>query len=255
MAAPIEEDVTIHTIETIPGVLIWYCSNSDIVTRMFRIPCAPDFRAMRSRIFDRSSFSRTFLHPDELADINGFKTLKKQVERICSRFLIKQLLRHTLQLENTPYPDITIAYEDQGAPYLPGHESRSISLSHSNDLTAGAISLNDRTRIGLDIECIEKMPDEYFLKTAFTARECDTLVREAPSIYRQWTIKEAYLKFIKKGFNESLHQVEIVNDRIYHHGGPADVRIHSWRISSSIENSPEYAVSLVTGDAPTTDSS
>jgi 4'-phosphopantetheinyl transferase len=85
------------------------------------------------------------------------------------------------------------------------------------------------------------MPDPYFLNTAFTQNELLTLEKEAPSVFKNWTIKEAYLKYIKKGFNESLHKVEVIHDEIFHHHIKADVDIFSHAIDSN------YILSLITG--------
>ena len=53
------------------------------------------------------------------------------------------------------------------------------------------------------------------------------------------TLKEAYLKFIKKGFNESLHHVEVLNGQIYHHKNkiPLDTRCE--------KIAPNYLLSIV----------
>ena len=56
-------------------------------------------------------------------------------------------------------------------------------------------------------------------RVAFTPREVAEL-EGAPDTewYRRWTLKEAYLKYIAKGFHESLKKVEILNCGICHNG-------------------------------------
>jgi len=58
--------------------------------------------------------------------------------------------------------------------------------------------------------------------------------------FKSWTAKEAYLKYIKKGFHESLKQVEVINGRIYHHHRIVpDVALFSGRVNN------EYSLSLI----------
>ncbi|MEA2060054.1 MAG: 4'-phosphopantetheinyl transferase superfamily protein [Thermodesulfobacteriota bacterium] len=63
------------------------------------------------------------------------------------------------------------------------------------------------------------------------------------NIFKKWTVKEACLKYIKLGFNESLHRVEIIDDTILYHGQQVSVSVFSTIIHSN------YAVSLVAGPA------
>ena len=60
-------------------------------------------------------------------------------------------------------------------------------------------------------------------------------------IFQQWTTKEAFLKYIKKGFNESLYRVEVIDGKILHHGMEAPVSILTRTIGTG------YSLSLVTG--------
>ncbi len=56
------------------------------------------------------------------------------------------------------------------------------------------------------------------MKTAFTADEIRHMPPDARSVFRHWTLKEAFLKYLGLGFNESLHHVAVINDQIYHYG-------------------------------------
>ncbi len=145
----------------------------------------------------------------------------------------------TFFLKDLPLERITLSYKDQGAPFVTDHPDIPISLSHSNEYTAVACSLNLKQTLGIDVEKISKKPDAAFLKTAFTKNEIMHMPDEAAQIFRHWTIKEAYLKYIKKGFNESLHKVEVIHDQIFHHEKTIGVDI----FSTQIEN--DYMLSLV----------
>ena len=114
-----------------------------------------------------------------------------------------------------------------------------MSLSHSYDFTAAAVCENRSKTIGLDIEKIREKPDHAFMKTAFTKQEIRHIPDTAESIFTHWTIKEAYLKYIKKGFHESLHKVEVIDNTIYHHGKKKAVTVQSIKIAE------DYILSLV----------
>ena len=150
-----------------------------------------------------------------------------------------------LVLDSLPLDHIELSCQEQGAPFLDGHPEIEISLSHSNDYTAAACSTNIGQAIGIDVEKISKKPDQAFLKTAFTENEIAQMPDDAAQIFKYWTIKEAFLKYIKKGFNESLHKAEIIDDHIYHHKKKVDVDIYSTRIQN------DYILSLVSGSLDT----
>lgn len=117
-----------------------------------------------------------------------------------------------------PLNQIRIDYRKKGAPYLTEFPEISISLSHSGIYTAATITRDTDTTVGIDIEKIGNMPDQGFMKTAFTADEIRHMPPDARSVFRHWTLKEAFLKYLGLGFNESLHHVAVINDQIYHYG-------------------------------------
>ncbi len=212
----------------IPGILDWILPGA-----------VPDnYRTMGKKRFRKSDFSREILSKSELAYLNGFKALKKQAEWLSGRVALKTLLHKTI-MPQTPMAGIGISYKDKGAPYVVQLPHAPISLSHSSRLTAAAVSRDFSLTIGLDLEKIGPCPDAHFLKTAFTTREINEMTVRARDIFANWTLKEAFLKYLKLGFNESLHQVEIINNKIYHKGECK--RISTW--SADIEN--QYVMSLV----------
>ncbi len=192
---------------------------------------------MRNRVFDKEDFRQSFLNSDEINTINGFKALKKQLEWISGRYLIKLMIQYNFSL-HLPLNQITISYLDEGAPFLTHDPDIPVSLSHSNNYTAAAFCRNKTKTIGIDIEKIAKKPDIWFLKTAFTQNEIIHLEDNADSIFKNWTIKEAYLKQIKKGFNESLHKVEVIDKEIWHNKKQINIDVYSTFID-------DYVLSLV----------
>ena len=148
---------------------------------------------------------------------------------------------HHFFLENLSLDQITLSYLEQGAPFLTNYPDIPVSLSHSNDYTAVACCKNKNQTIGIYIEKITKMPDANFMKIAFTQNEILNLKDDTGSIpiFKNWTIKEAYLKYIKKGFNESLHRVEVINNEIRHNKKKINVDVYSTIIDG------DYVLSLV----------
>ena len=187
--------------------------------------------------FQKSDFIKPVFNNEEIITINSFKALKKQIEWISGRVLIKQMLQYFF-LTTAALNQITLSYLEQGAPFVTQQPDIPISLSHSNEYTTAACSKNREQCIGLDIEKITKMPDIFFLKTAFTQNEIEYLKDNADQVFKNWTIKEAYLKYIKKGFNESLHRVEVINDEIWHNKKKISVDVYSTFIDG-------YVLSLV----------
>lgn len=192
---------------------------------------------MVNQIFQKDDFDPAFLNSEEIEAVNRFKALKKQTEWFCGRYLMKEMIRYVF-LKEIPLSGITISYLDQGAPMIENCPDIPISLSHSNDYTTVACSTDKSLTFGIDTEKIADKPDSYFLKTAFTQNEIEHLDDTAEHIFKNWTIKEAYLKYIKKGFNESLKKVEVINNTIYHHGKKMALDVSSQFIDG-------YVISLV----------
>ncbi len=244
-----------------------------------------DFAIRRNCSFMHSDFTQCFLSDEELEQVNGYKSFKKQVEWLAGRFIVKNMVRelevfyaNTVDTTDTANPliiialdQIRISYRAQGAPFLEMHPHINISISHSGDYAAAALynikpastpastpasenasesvsknsieistSMNSASmNIGLDIEKVGKLPDHYFIKTAFTEREIQNIILTPREVFRCWTVKEAFLKYIGKGFNESLHSVEILDRTLFYGGKPMDVTVHSFFFENC------YALSLI----------
>ncbi|WP_457552152.1 4'-phosphopantetheinyl transferase family protein [Desulfobacula sp.] len=239
MVSAFQDKICIHTLSLKPGVTIWYAKIPEITLCVFSKKTYHNVKPLRNETFKKNDFIKPFFSEEEINTINSFKALKKQIEWICGRYLIKQMVQH-LFLFNVSFDQITLSYLEQGAPFLTLNPDIPVSLSHSNDFTTAACTENKGQTIGIDIEKIAKKPDAYFMKTAFTQNEILNLEDEtAVQIFKNWTIKEAYLKYIKKGFNESLHKVEVLNNKIWHNKKRINVDVYSTFIDD------EYVLSLV----------
>ncbi len=220
------------------GITVRYIEIPAIVDLIFNAAPDPNYRTMANLSFRPKDFKIPFLSDEELATANEFKAQKKQIEWICGRFSLKTLVNEILA-PHIPLAQIQVSYQEKGAPFLTAYPGIPISLSHSNDYTAVALGQNSQTLMGIDIEQIGKMPDTFFMKTAFTPREIHHMTQTPPEIFRHWTLKEAFLKYIKMGFNESLHMVEIIENEILHQGKKQ--ALNSW--SKTIED--QYILSIV----------
>lgn len=213
----------------------------DIQDAVFHSGMQPDGQSMKSRVFSQPMFAVPFLSDDEMVQVNRFRALKKQVEWICGRFAVKILVKDALKPDMS-LTEIQIAYKKKGAPYLPQFPQMPISLSHSGNYTAAAMSRDHGIGLGIDVEKIGGLPEASFMKTAFTPEEIARMPAEARAVFTNWTLKEAFLKYVGLGFNENLHSVAVIQGQIYYHGQRQNV--HNW--SSYLDN--QYAMGLVYGD-------
>ena len=238
MISNFQNNITIHSLSVKPGLTTWYAKISEITKEVLHKDCLSSITQIKNIFFDKNSFKQCFLSNEEINTINGFKVLKKQREYISSRYLIKLMIQSGFSL-NIPLDQINLSSLNQGAPFLNYDPNIPLSLSHSNNYTAAVCCKNRGKTIGIDIEKIAKKPDIWFLKTAFTQKEIAHLQDNAVSIFQNWTIKEAYLKYIKKGFYEDLQKVEVINNEIWHNHNRINVDISSTLIDNN------YILSIV----------
>lgn len=214
------------------GSVLVYGRTADMLEVLFPKFDLQDYAARKNRTFDSSDFAVPFLSKEEMELLNGFKAMKKQMEWAAGRFLLKKLAMRYAE-KQMELQKIAVAYHDLGAPYLPGFPSLDISLSHCRNITAAAAMPEAAGHIGLDVEHIGRTPGDGFLRTAFTENERKRMGTDPERIFTSWTVKEAFLKLIKKGFNESLHAVEVLDGNLFYHGHPVPVRIDSIRVDSA----------------------
>lgn len=147
---------------------------------------------------------------------SGFRVLKKQAEWLCGRLAVKQAAAEVLSVSPR---GVTVDTEPEGAPFLADHSATHISISHSGDHAVAVVSTRKERRVAVDLEQVEAGRMPHVARVAFTPREIAELNGASDAEwYRRWTLKEAYLKYIAKGFHESLKKVEILNRGICHNG-------------------------------------
>ncbi|ACN16275.1 putative phosphopantetheinyl transferase [Desulforapulum autotrophicum HRM2] len=226
--------------EAVPGVKVCCMTITSFLEVCLAGKDFTNFHTQRNLSFKPDWFSRDFLSMGEIDTINRFKSLKKQIEWMAGRFLVKIMVEQTF---DTPVAltEITIDHQDQGAPFLRGYPDLRISISHSGDYAGVALTIQTDMDMGVDIEQIGKAPDPGFMRLAFTQREIQAMETTPRKIFTHWTVKEAFLKLIKKGFNQSLHQVEIIGNTILFKGEKTPVTVVSRPLGTN------YAISVVIG--------
>jgi len=208
--------------------------------RCLTLPIGDAFRTLPPLSFHARDFRESFLGPDEITTLNGFKALKKQVEWMAGRYAAKQLARQFVSGQ-TALDSTRIAYRTKGAPYLASEPTLSLSISHSWDYAVAGLGLIPANVLGIDLEKIRPESRNTLLRTAFTTREANAMPpMDDKELFLRWTAKEAYLKYIGQGFHESLKRIEILGNTIFHHTRP----VPSLTLYSRLPL-PAYAFSMV----------
>lgn len=232
------QENSFYTIESPrEGITLCFVHIPRFIRQFSKDPIPSDFRGLRRRIFSPQEFISRFFSSTDLEMINNFKVLKKQVEWMAGKAAVK-ILGATAGLCETRH--LLIAAEPGGAPILPDFSHITITISHSGNYAVAGLDENGRN-LALDIEAIEKGRMQSIMRVAFSKRETGLYSHETDScLYLNWTAKEAYLKYIRKGFAEGLKKVEIIDGKVLHNGQPVpDIAIDS-RV---IEN--DYAFTLI----------
>ncbi len=230
-----------------PEIKLWCCKISSILKLVFceekhHILNQGDFM-VKNQTIKRDDLTINFLSESEFQILNKFKSLKKQMEWLSGRFLLKSCLCSFVDNIDKlgKLEDIIISYEKYGAPFLPDFSDIKISLSHSGNWVSIGVCKKKNVNIGVDIEQFRQKPDKNFIKTAFTKKEISCMGNSVEEILKKWTAKEAFLKYIKKGFNENLHRVEVIKERVFYNQKDACISIFSQTVGKI------FIISLVTG--------
>ncbi len=196
-----------------------------------------NFRREKAIYFDPEGLLGCYFDETEFQKINQYKILKKQIEWMAGKIAVKKLVAAFAGINEN---QIQILAKESGAPFLPEFPEISISITHSERYAVSGIGLNNYT-VAVDIEKIEENRMESVGRVAFSERELSELRGKGDTLhYTFWTVKEAFLKFIGKGFAEGLKKVEFLDGGIVHHGK----KIDGLHIDSKIIDS-EYAFTLI----------
>ncbi len=162
----------------------------------------------------------------EMARVADAKSLKRQIEWLCGRIALKELLQ-SVKYPELSFKDILIKYDSSGKPSVSGDEETGISVSHSGDLAMAALHLVPGKKLGIDVERSSGADPHAILSVAFTPEERREYTgRPIEEIIGVFTLKEAYLKLAGSGFHEVITRVSVKENKIYFDGIPVD-EIHS----------------------------
>ncbi len=223
-----------------PDIRVCLVAIPDMIRKF--LPSVPldRYQTIKGIVFGSDSFRGDFLSGAEIEQVNCFKVLKKQVEWVGGRYALKTLVSKTLP-EAGQANQISVAYESRGAPYLVNYPEISISISHAGKYAVAGVCSGANIRIGIDIERLGRQGLDDVMKVAFTDREIEAAGRSPEEACRIWTRKEAYLKFVKTGFRESLKRVDVSNSTIVHGGVPvAGLGIKTLRVGKRHQMSIVY---------------
>ena len=234
------------TCRAAPGLTLAFVPLKRFLQHYLPTLAIDDWRRGRPLGITAGNFALPLLAPSELARVNAFKTLKRQTEWMAGRLAAKTL-GQLLAEDGTAVTDLKIAHDPQGAPYLQQRPDLPLSISHAHDYAVAGLHRDTGRAIGLDLEKHQPLDISLMLRTAFSAREGRRLdPTDRLRFFACWTLKEAYLKYLGRGFRESLKQIEVLGDaRIVDHGEPVAglaVRV--------LQPFPAYTLAIVCGPRP-----
>lgn len=172
------------------------------------------------------------------ADIDGKLLLYSDI-------LLRYLLCKHYSLRNQ---DINFLRNSYGKPFLTHEPSIYFNVSHTRN--AIAVALSDR-ETGVDVER-KGLPDKDAARKAFTGCEYNRVysgeVDEDTRFYEIWTRKEAYLKWLGKGWAETIPDPGILKPDI--DGMLRTIRRGEYFISACSENANEIGdLAIVSEDS------
>lgn len=151
---------------------------------------------------------------EEIHKISSFKTFKRQIEWISGRYAVKSLIAE--RKPELEYRNIVIETKTGGSPFIKSLPDIHISISHSRGFASAAVSFDKSIRTGVDIEMIGAEKSKEFKRLVFTDKEIEYFKdKDAKYMYLSWSVKEAYLKYIEKGFDVSMKRIELFDNEIY----------------------------------------
>lgn len=157
---------------------------------------------------------------EEIARVAGARSLKRQIEWLCGRIALKELLQ-CIKFPEAGFNEIVVTYNSSGKPCVSGYEDTGISVSHSGDLAMAALHIVPGKKLGIDVERTVGTDAGAVMSVAFTPEE-RLKYRDRPldEIIAVFTLKEAYLKLAGRGFHEVITRVSVKENKIYFDGTP-----------------------------------
>lgn len=179
--------------------------------------------ALPTQKFDRFLFETGTALPENFSE---FRVFKRQIEHLCGRAAFASLDRSFLGGGHT------LAKRESGEPFIRDLDVP-VSITHAGNFACACVSLR-KGRIGIDIERIRPFDDRAsFFRIAFPEQNAADLMSLSDiEIMRLWTMKEAFLKIIGKGFAEQLGAVRIHGNEIIYREKHVPLEISTLEIGS-----------------------
>ena len=153
------------------------------------------------------------LDADEQARANRFHFERHRRRFIVGRAILRTLLGRYLDVRAE---EVRFAFGPYGKPELDAaHHASALRFNASNSHEVAVYAFVQEHEIGIDVEHIRQdFATEEIAERFFSQREVEvlrTLPREeqAPSFFRCWTRKEAYIKAIGSGLSHPLDQFDV----------------------------------------------
>lgn len=155
-----------------------------------------------------TSFLKKHLNTEEINRANKFRFSKDRNRFIICRAVLKCILSEIVTLNTN---QINFAYNKNNKPFLASHSSMYFNLSHSHDYALIGIA---NSEIGVDIEYIDKnFVFNDILTNIFNTQEIykvNKSVNKHLCFYKLWTRKEAYVKHIGIGVDDSIKKLNVI---------------------------------------------
>ena len=190
---------------------------------------------------------KALLSAEEIERAKRLKVRDKQEQSICSRGILRILL--SSYLDNAP-ANIPIQTTQDGKPYLERSGLR-FNVSHSGNRLLCGIARN--FQIGIDIQQIYSIENIDTISRNYFSEGERNYLRSQPSdqlkdhFFSIWTAKEAYLKAIGSGFQESPIRISTLPDKFrkdfFLDDDGSKLKNRGWNIVS-IEIDPEYKAAI-----------
>lgn len=148
------------------------------------------------------------LNQNEVERINGYQSRKRRYESFTSLLMLTEIL------EEKNINNFEIGRFNSGKPYIK-ESNLYFNLSHSNDYAACVVS---KFQVGIDIEKIRsrirRIAPRFLHEKELIKFNDNKLSNKELTI--QWTIKEAFTKFLGAGLTIPFNKIEIKKIKDYY---------------------------------------
>lgn len=136
--------------------------------------------------------------------------LQRKKESLLARCLINEICK---KLKLGSIFECGFKKDYKGRPYFSNHPDIFISITHSNGYVIAAVS---NATLGIDFEKIDANAAED-LKMAFNNDDWHSVSNDVNSIFKYFSLKEAYSKMIGTGFTSEPANIQIESLKLNSH--------------------------------------